>query len=133
MKTLLLLATAALVLFAATRLLAGDFMDPAEAARRVEQGNAILIDVREPAEWADTGVATPAVLLPLSDLRGNRTQWKDFLAKHAGKELIVYCRSGTRSGIATKLLTAEGHTVANAGAFKHWQAAGLPVRQVEAR
>ncbi|HRI83136.1 MAG TPA: rhodanese-like domain-containing protein [Opitutaceae bacterium] len=133
MKTLLLLATAALVLFAATRLLADDFMDPTEAARRVEQGSAILIDVREPAEWADTGVATPAVLLPLSDLRGDRTQWKSFLAKHAGKELIVYCRSGTRSGIATKLLTAEGHTVANAGAFKHWQDAGLPVRQVEAR
>lgn len=133
MKTLLLLFAAALALFAATRLLAGDFMDPAEAARRVEQGSAILIDVREPAEWAETGVATPAVLLPLSDLRGERAQWKPFLAKHAGKELILYCRSGTRSGIAAKLLAEEGHPVANAGAFKHWQAAGLPVRQVEAR
>ena len=133
MKTPLLLVIVALILFAATRVLAGDFMDPAEAARRVEQGTAILIDVREPAEWADTGVATPAVLLPLSDLRGDRTQWKPFLEKHAGKELIVYCRSGARSGVATKLLTAEGRTVANAGGFKHWQGAGLPVRQVEAR
>ena len=93
MKTLLLLVIVALILFAATRVLTGDFMDPAEAARRVEQGTAVLIYVREPAEWADTGVATPAVLLPLSDLRGDRTQWKPFLEKHASKELIVSCRS----------------------------------------
>lgn len=131
MKTLLFLAVAALALFAATRLLAGDFLDPAEAARRVEQGTAILIDVREPAEWADTGVAAPAVLLPLSDLRGERTLWKPFLEKTAGKELIIYCRSGARSATAVKILQAENHTVANAGGFKHWQSANLPIRQVK--
>ncbi len=133
MKTFLLVVVFGLVLFAATRLLAGDFMDPAEAARRVEQGTAILIDVREPAEWADTGVAAPAILLSLSDLRGDRTQWKSFLEQNSGKELILYCRSGNRSGIAAKILAAEGRPVANAGAFKHWQAAGLPVRSAESR
>jgi 3-mercaptopyruvate sulfurtransferase SseA len=37
---------------------------PAEAAKRVADGKAVLIDVREPAEWAETGVAAPAALLP---------------------------------------------------------------------
>jgi rhodanese-related sulfurtransferase len=133
MKNLLLFVVIGLALFAVSRLLASDFMVPAEAVRRIEQGAAILIDVREPAEWAETGVAAPAVLLPLSDLRGERTQWKLFLEQSAGKELIVYCRSGARSGVATKILAGEGRVVANAGAFKHWQAAGLPVRQVESR
>ncbi len=132
MKIIVILLAAALVLFATTRLLAADFLPPAEAAERVAAGTAILIDVREPSEWADTGVAAPAVLLPLSDLRGARAQWKPFLEKAAGKELIVYCRSGQRSAAAAKILQAEGRTVANAGGFKHWQAAGLPVRPVKA-
>ena len=36
---------------------------PADAAKLVAAGKAVLVDVREPAEWAETGVATPAVLL----------------------------------------------------------------------
>ncbi|MBP6506716.1 MAG: rhodanese-like domain-containing protein [Opitutaceae bacterium] len=120
------------LLFSASRLLAADFMEPAEAARRVAAGTAVLIDVREPVEWTQTGVAVPAHLLPLSDLRGARTRWMTFLTANQGKELIVYCRSGHRSGIAAGILTKEGWSVANAGAFKHWAAAGLPVRQVPA-
>jgi hypothetical protein len=58
-------------------------VQPAEAAQRVADGNAVLIDVREPDEWAETGVAAPAALLPLSDLDGDRKQWKKFLEKTA--------------------------------------------------
>lgn len=101
---------------------------PAEAAAKVAAGEAILIDVREPSEWKD-GVASPAVLLSLSDLRGERTQWKAFLEKAGDKPLILYCRSGNRSGQAAEILAKEGKTVANAGAFKDWEAAGLPTRK----
>ncbi len=104
-------------------------LTPAEAAQRVAAGEAILIDVREPSEWADTGVAGPAELLPMSDFNGDRAQWSPFLKKHAGKPLIVYCRSGTRSGKVAAALKAEGVDVSNSGAFKDWQAAGLPVRK----
>jgi len=110
--------------------LAADFMPPSEAAQQVAAGTAVLVDVREPAEWAATGVAEPAILLSLSDLRGDRTQWKPFLEQNKDKELILYCRSGNRSGIAAGILTKEGYTVANAGAFKTWAAANLPVRKL---
>src|SRR5215218_4499106 len=73
-------------------------ISPAEAAKRVAAGTAVLIDVREPAEWAESGVAAPAELLPMSDFNGDQKLWKPFLAANAGKELIVYCRSGNRSG-----------------------------------
>ena len=101
---------------------------PAEAARLVADGKAVLVDVREPAEWAESGVAAPAVLLPKSDFDGDQKLWKPFLEKNAGKQIILYCRSGRRSGTVAEALAARGHPVANAGGLKDWQASGLPTR-----
>lgn len=106
-------------------------LSPAEAAARVAAGQAVLVDVREPAEWAETGVAAPATLLPMSDFNGDQKLWKPFLEKNAGKQLILYCRSGNRSGQVAAKLAAAGQPVANAGAFKDWAAAGLPTREVK--
>lgn len=131
MKLFVILALVVVALFLGPRLLAGEIIPAQEAAGRIATGKAVLVDVREPAEWADTGVAEPAVLLSLSDLRGERTQWKNFLEQNKDKELILYCRSGNRSGIAAGILAKEGFKVANAGGFKHWAGAGLPVRQIK--
>ena len=103
-----------------------------EAARLVADGKAILVDVREPAEWAETGVAAPAVLLPKSDFDGAQKQWKGFLAKVGEKQIILYCRSGRRSGIVGQALAEQGRAVANAGGLKDWLAAGLPTRPAPA-
>jgi rhodanese-related sulfurtransferase len=103
---------------------------PGEAAKRVAQGEAVLVDVREPAEWAETGVAAPAVLLPKSDFDRERRQWAPFLAENRGKEIILYCHSGRRSGAVATVLAKEGYQVANAGGFRDWAAADLPVRKV---
>lgn len=99
-----------------------------EAARLVAAGKAILVDVREPAEWAETGVAAPAVLLPKSDFDGAQKQWKGFLAKVGEKQIILYCRSGRRSGVVGQALAGQGRAVANAGGLNDWLAAGLPTR-----
>ena len=105
-------------------------LTPAEAAKLVADGKAVLIDVREPSEWTASGVAAPAVLLPKSEFdEGLIGDWKDFLAKAGDKQLIVYCRTGRRSGAVAEALAAKGHQVANAGGFKGWQDAGLPVRK----
>lgn len=104
-------------------------IEPAAAAKLVTEGKAVLVDVREPAEWAETGVAAPALLLAKSDFDGPQTMWKPFLEKNAGKEIILYCRSGNRSGIVAKALAEKGYKVSNAGAFKTWAEAGLPVRK----
>lgn len=104
---------------------------PADAAKRVADGKAVLVDVREAAEWNETGVAGPAVLLAKSDFDGAQTEWKDFLAKNGDKEVIVYCRSGRRSEAVATALAAKGVKVSNVGAFKDWADAGLPVRQLE--
>ncbi len=122
-----LLATAT-VAFAAA---AAPKIAPAEAAKLVASGKAVLVDCREPAEWKDSGVAKPAVLLPKSDFDGEQKQWKEFLAQNKGKQIIVYCRTGSRSGAVASALAKQGVNTANAGGLKDWTAAGLPTRKVE--
>lgn len=104
-------------------------IDAAAAAKLVAEGKAVLVDCREPSEWAETGVAGPAALLAKSDFDGPRTSWKPFLEQAAGKQIIIYCRSGNRAGLIGAALAAQGYNVANAGAFTAWEAAGLPVRK----
>lgn len=104
-------------------------MNATEAAERLTVGDAVLIDVRESNEWASTGVAEPAVLLAMSDLRGRREQWKPFLEKNRDKTLLLICRSGNRSSQVAALLAKEGFKTVNVGAFSAWKSAGLPVRK----
>ena len=103
-------------------------MKPAEAARLIAVGEAVLIDVREPGEWS-RGVAGPALLHSLSDLRGPRQHWQATLDQHRGKRFLLYCASGMRSGMAARQLKAEGHDALNIGGFSRWARSGLPTRQ----
>jgi rhodanese-related sulfurtransferase len=127
MKILILVIIAVVFGFLFLRSRPTSGLTPEEIARRVAAGEAVLIDVREPDEWT-AGVAAPALLLPLSDLRGERRQWKAVLEKNRGKELILYCRSGNRSGQAASLLAGEGFRTANGGSFARWSASGQLVR-----
>jgi rhodanese-related sulfurtransferase len=104
---------------------------PAAAAQLVADGKAVLVDIREPAEWAEAGVAAPAVLLPKSDFDGDKKAWKDFLAQVGDKQIILYCRSGRRADAVGQALAAEGRSVANAGGMKDWIAADLPTREAK--
>jgi rhodanese-related sulfurtransferase len=128
MKTLLLILLLVVVFFVVKNVMAGPSINPGEAAERVAAGTAVLIDVREPDEWSG-GVAEPALLSSLSDLRGERAQWTAVLEANKDKELILYCASGARSGVAASILRKEGFNVVNAGGFASWRSAGLPVRQ----
>lgn len=123
------------LLATATALVAADAPKilPKEAAKLVADGKAVLVDIREPGEWAESGVAAPAVLLPKSDFDGDQKQWKEFLANNEGKQVIVYCRSGTRCQIVGDALAAKGVKVANAGGFKGWVEAGLPTRKADVK
>ena len=108
-------------------------IEPNAAAALIAEGKAVLVDVREPTEWAETGVVAVATLLAKSDFDGAHTNWKPFLEKNQDQQIILYCRSGNRSGIVAKALAEKGFKVANAGGFKAWAAAGQPVRKIDAQ
>jgi rhodanese-related sulfurtransferase len=103
---------------------------PAEAAKLVAEGKAVIIDVREADEWAESGVASPAVLLAKSEFdEGLVGEWKPFLEKNKDKQIITYCRSGGRATTVAAELEKKGYRVAVAGSLKDWQAAGLSTRK----
>ena len=108
-------------------------IDPAAAAKLVAEGKAVLVDCREPSEWAETGVVAAATTLAKSDFDGVQKDWKPFLEKNAGKEIILYCRSGGRAGTVAAALAAKGVKTSNAGGFKAWADAGQPTRKADAK
>ena len=133
MKTLTRLACLFLASVLASAAAEVTKVTPAEAAQLVAAGKAVLVDVREPAEWAETGVAAPAVLLAKSEFdAGQSGEWKHFLAGVGDRQIILYCRSGQRAGGVGAVLADKGFKVANAGGFTAWQKAGLPTRTVPA-
>ena len=94
-------------------------IDVAEAARRLQSGQVLMLDVREDDEWA-AGRAPDATHMALSQWRPGEIP--------TDRPVIAMCHSGNRSGKAALELTAAGVDVTNVtGGMKAWEAAGLPV------
>ena len=96
----------------------------------------LLIDVREPAEWEQTGTPAGARLIS-----GSRSDFVDAVLEATGgdktKPVAVICRSGSRSVKAAERLAASGFThvtnvgdgmIGRGGLGKGWLAAGLPAQ-----
>lgn len=66
----------------------------------------LIIDVREPQEYAD-GHVEGAINLPPSKLMGDLPELAN-VAKDT--EIILYCRSGSRSNVAIQILKSKGYT-----------------------
>lgn len=96
-------------------------IDAMTLKRRLEDGSALLIDVREAGEYADEHIAG-ARLAPLS-----RIEVEDFGAER-DRTTVFYCRSGARTRMNADLLAAKGFRDAYAltGGIAAWKAAGLP-------
>lgn len=62
----------------------------------------LVIDVREPREHEEFNLG--GQLIPLSDLMNRLWEFD----AHKGDEIVVYCRSGNRSGMAKALMQARG-------------------------
>ncbi len=86
--------------------------------------DAQIVDVREPDEWAETGVPEGAVLVPLGDLESQAAS-----ELKADQPVYVICRSGNRSQTGSDILVGLGFTqVYNVdGGITAWMDAGLPV------
>ncbi len=93
-----------------------------DLATMIDQGAALVIDVREVDEFA-AGHIPGAINMPLSTFQPSR------LPAAAGKTLVLNCLGGKRSGMALdKCATAQASVDTHlAGGFGAWQAAGLPV------
>ena len=93
-----------------------------DAGRR-QADDAIIVDVREPNEFAAVRVEGSA-LYPLSTFAHR------FSELPRDRPILVLCQSGSRSLAATAHLLRNGwpEVVNVAGGIDAWQRAGLPVR-----
>ncbi|MFI1865791.1 rhodanese-like domain-containing protein [Streptomyces jumonjinensis] len=96
----------------------------AEAHRLLQEGSAVLLDVREQDEW-QAGHAPGARHLPLSRLTAGAAA----PGTPTGRRLVLICRSGHRSRQAARLLRARGADAVDVtGGMTAWARKGLPVQ-----
>ena len=80
-----------------------------------------LVDCRERDEW-DAGRIETALFLPLNAIMAGAGSDLD-----KSKPVVVVCRSGNRSELATMMLQARGYEAYNLeGGMEAWEADGLP-------
>jgi len=104
----------------------GPWVNPAQATHLINREDAVIIDVREPAEFA-AGHVLGAKNVPLARLDAPTPD----LLKRKERPVIVYCDGGERAGKAAAALKKQGFTrVTNlSGGIKAWQDAGLPLEK----
>ena len=97
----------------------------ADLVQRLEGEDApVILDVRSPEEYAE-GHIPGAINVPYDQIAANLDSLESFLTA----EVVVYCRTGRRAGVAEKALREAGFTqvVDLEGHMTTWNEAGLPV------
>ncbi|MEQ9694378.1 rhodanese-like domain-containing protein [Shimia sp. SDUM112013] len=106
----------------------------ADALEQVRAGKLILIDVRTPGEWEQTGVAKGAWPLDMTQ-RDFGPKFLAVLERNPDHEVAIICRTGNRTGYLMEVLekndikgvldVSEG--MAGGPNGKGWIPSGLPV------
>jgi rhodanese-related sulfurtransferase len=98
-------------------------ISPAEARKQVEEGEAVLIDVREESDWQE-GHAKGAKHLS----RGVIELEIEEQIPDPKKLIICYCGGGSRSALVAESLQKMGYENVRsmAGGLRAWKEAGLP-------
>ncbi|MFA5861625.1 MAG: rhodanese-like domain-containing protein [Candidatus Thermoplasmatota archaeon] len=97
-------------------------VEPRRARELVERQNALIVDVREPDEWADARIPG-ALHIPLGQIEARVGEIP------RDRPVILQCRSGNRSAGATRALLELGFTNVHnlEGGIGDWAADGLPM------
>jgi rhodanese-related sulfurtransferase len=97
-----------------------------EATTLINRRNAVVVDVREPAEY-EGGRIPNAVHMPHSQIASRGHELK----KHTSRPVIAYCDRGMSSrsaaGALAKLGFAEVYSLR--GGLRAWSEAGLPTEK----
>ena len=76
----------------------------AEAKEKLDSGTAVMVDVREPGEYAEVH-ASNVRLIPVNTVMSEVKQIREYAG---GKEVLFICKSGARSALAAEFATAAG-------------------------
>jgi rhodanese-related sulfurtransferase len=102
-------------------------------AQEMVANGALLVDIRDSAELAQTGKATGALHVPRGSLEFKADPSLPSADKNFSldRPVILHCAGGGRAALAGKLLKDMGYQeVYNLGGLKDWIDAGGKVEQV---
>ena len=95
-------------------------LTPERAAELIRDGGATAVDIRAPEEH-DAGHIAGDAPIPFDQLKSRAGELEQ------GGPLVLYCRSGDRSGAAVQALRASGYDAYSIdGGFVAWLEKGLP-------
>ena len=100
---------------------------PAEAREMMAKGNALVLDVRDAPELAQSGKVAGALHVSRGMLEFRADPDSPYHDENFARDktVIVYCASGGRAALSGKLLKDMGYPhVYNLGAFKDWAESG---------
>jgi len=97
-------------------------VNPEQARKLIADGSVVVVDVREPAEWA-RGHIPEARLVELATVRA------DPRAVLPSEGVLFVCAGGVRSQTAARYATERGVTrvYSLTGGTQSWMKAGLPL------
>ncbi|AWD22756.1 rhodanese-like domain-containing protein [Fuscovulum blasticum] len=101
-QAMMRLALVAALAAAAPALRAGEAVEEALTVEQMQASGALVVDIRTPEEWAETGVIDGAKLVTFTDADSFLAAIGPEIAD--GRDLVLVCRSGRRSGIAAEAL-----------------------------
>ncbi len=105
------------------RVKSGELLSPSQVSQRLNQGNALLVDLRDNAEYK-AGHIVGAVNLTYNKLLSDTND----LANHKDKLIILADKLGQHAGSIGRKLGREGFTVCRLnGGIAEWQAQNLPL------
>ena len=88
-----------------------------ESLKVISDNNYRFLDVRTDGEYSD-GHIPNSIHIPLQEIQSRISE----IEKIKDKKIIVYCRSGARSSMASKTLLKEGFDVSNlTGGIMGWK------------
>lgn len=100
-------------------------LSPKEVSEQLRHHKIVLVDVREPAEYAAERIHG-ALLYPLS------TFDPAFLPAEEARPVVFHCAGGVRSlNAATRRLGSGSHAAHMKGGLAAWKAAGLATIRVD--
>jgi rhodanese-related sulfurtransferase len=78
-----------------------------EAHAATKAGKVLLVDIRRPDEWADTGVAEGAIRLDMTS-GAFEARLASLKAENPGKPIALICRTANRTRTVQQQLAARG-------------------------
>ena len=117
---------------------AAESISPPDALKEIEAGNMILLDIRSPEEWKQTGVASVAIPLTMHS-KEFLNRFQKVVSENKDKKIGIICATGGRSqwlqgelakrGLTPVIDVSEGMMGNKKG--PGWIARGLAMKKIK--